>query len=230
MFPPPKLGENSGTLFGKRSAIPKQQKRSCKLRPHPQPEEKAPPGACRCGGRDQFGPVPPYATGPDVLFIAYHASAELGSCGVLGWPTPERIFDLFTEFRARTNGLETRHPLKISIHKDLIAVCKPAIDGGSISADDIKRALAFYTGNSGYLHFCRKVGTARIGLPSTAIDVVTKAEAKHARKILKRLRRKRLAAAERADLAAMHAVTGITSPSPKRATASPVATVASCKG
>jgi hypothetical protein len=57
--------------------------------------------------RDQLGPVPPYATGPDVLFIAYYASAELGCYRVLGWPTPQRILDLFTEFRTRTNGLDT---------------------------------------------------------------------------------------------------------------------------
>ena len=57
--------------------------------------------------QDQFGPAPPYATGTDVLFVAYYASAELGCCRVLGWPMPERILDLFTEFRARTNGLNT---------------------------------------------------------------------------------------------------------------------------
>ena len=57
--------------------------------------------------QDQFGPAPPHATGPDVLFVAYYASAELGCYRVLGWPMPERILDLFTEFRARTNGLET---------------------------------------------------------------------------------------------------------------------------
>jgi len=56
---------------------------------------------------DQFGPTPPYTTGPDVLFVAYYASAELGCYRVLGWPMPERILDLFTEFRARTNGLDT---------------------------------------------------------------------------------------------------------------------------
>jgi hypothetical protein len=56
--------------------------------------------------QDQFGPAPPYATGPDVLFVAYYASAELGCYRVLGWPMPERILDLFTEFRARTNGLD----------------------------------------------------------------------------------------------------------------------------
>ena len=56
---------------------------------------------------DQFGPTPPYATGPDVLFVAYYASAELGCHRVLGWPMPERILDLFAEFRDRTNGLTT---------------------------------------------------------------------------------------------------------------------------
>jgi hypothetical protein len=57
--------------------------------------------------QDQWGPAPPYATGPDVLFVAYYASAELGCFRVLGWPVPERILDLFCEFRARTNGLDT---------------------------------------------------------------------------------------------------------------------------
>src|SRR5262249_4796643 len=57
--------------------------------------------------QDHFGPAPPYATGPDVLFVAYYASAELGCYRVLGWPMPERILDLFTEFRAHTNGLDT---------------------------------------------------------------------------------------------------------------------------
>jgi DNA polymerase family A len=53
----------------------------------------------------QFGSAPPYAIGPDVLFVAYYASAELGCYRVLGWPMPERILDLFAEFRDRTNGL-----------------------------------------------------------------------------------------------------------------------------
>jgi DNA polymerase-1 len=57
--------------------------------------------------QDQLGSSPPYATGPDVLFVAYYASAELGCYRVLGWPMPERILDLFTEFRDRTNGLPT---------------------------------------------------------------------------------------------------------------------------
>jgi len=57
--------------------------------------------------QDEFGAAPPYATGPDVLFVAYYASAELGCYRALGWKTPERILDLFVEFRNLTNGLST---------------------------------------------------------------------------------------------------------------------------
>src|SRR5215510_2467513 len=56
--------------------------------------------------QDQFGPAPPYAAGHDVLFVAYYASAELGCYRVLGCPMPDRTLDLFTEFRAHTNGLD----------------------------------------------------------------------------------------------------------------------------
>jgi DNA polymerase-1 len=55
--------------------------------------------------RDEFGSSPPYSTGPDTLFVAYYASAELGCHLRLGWPLPERILDLFVEFRNRTNGI-----------------------------------------------------------------------------------------------------------------------------
>jgi DNA polymerase-1 len=56
--------------------------------------------------KGEFGPAPPHATGPDVLFVAYYASAELGCYRALGWPMPERILDLFAEFRDRTNITE----------------------------------------------------------------------------------------------------------------------------
>jgi DNA polymerase I len=57
--------------------------------------------------RDEFGSTPPYPTGPDVLFVAYYASAEIGCHLALGWPVPERVLDLFTEFRNHTNGIPT---------------------------------------------------------------------------------------------------------------------------
>jgi DNA polymerase-1 len=92
-----------------------------------------------CSGRrfrlwqDQLGPTPPYTRGPDVLFVAYYASAELGCYRVLGWPMPERILDLFTEFRDRTNGLTT--PAGAGL---LGALTYFGIDG--IGADEIRSA------------------------------------------------------------------------------------------
>jgi DNA polymerase-1 len=57
--------------------------------------------------RGEFGPAPPFPIGPDSLFVAFYASAELGCFRAFGWPMPANILDLFIEFRDRTNGLTT---------------------------------------------------------------------------------------------------------------------------
>ena len=57
--------------------------------------------------QDGFGVAPPYPTDPSALFVAYYASAEIGCHLALGWPLPERVLDLFTEFRNHTNGIPT---------------------------------------------------------------------------------------------------------------------------
>src|SRR5881392_1512127 len=57
--------------------------------------------------RDKFGVAPPYPTDANVLFVAYYASAEIGCHLALGWPVPQRVLDLFTEFRNHTNGIPT---------------------------------------------------------------------------------------------------------------------------
>jgi len=46
----------------------------------------------------------PFDTGPDSLFIAYYASAEIGCFLELGWPLPPNILDLYAEHRVETNG------------------------------------------------------------------------------------------------------------------------------
>lgn len=50
-------------------------------------------------------PQCPYQTGPDDLIVAYLASAEIGCHLALGWPVPERILDLYAEFRWLRSGL-----------------------------------------------------------------------------------------------------------------------------
>jgi DNA polymerase I len=87
--------------------------------------------------QDQFGPVPPFATGPDVLFLAYYVSAELGCYRALGWPMPARILDLFVEFRNRTNGLPT--PAGSGL---LGALTYFGLDGiGAEEKDEIRKAI-----------------------------------------------------------------------------------------
>jgi hypothetical protein len=58
--------------------------------------------------QDEIGTAPPYPIGPNDLFVAYYASAELGCHLSLGWPLPETVLDLFTEFRNHTNGVAGR--------------------------------------------------------------------------------------------------------------------------
>jgi len=58
---------------------------------------------------DQLAQLPaaPFRTDRRALFVAYAAAAEFTVFNVLGWPAPERVLDLFFEFRAATNGLST---------------------------------------------------------------------------------------------------------------------------
>ncbi len=58
---------------------------------------------------DQLAQLPaaPFRTDRRALFVAYAAAAEFTVFKVLGWPAPERVLDLFFEFRAITNGLST---------------------------------------------------------------------------------------------------------------------------
>ena len=49
---------------------------------------------------------PPFRTDQGALFVAYLASAELGCFQVLGWSPPERILDLYVEFKRITGGLK----------------------------------------------------------------------------------------------------------------------------
>jgi DNA polymerase-1 len=52
----------------------------------------------------------PFNTGPDALFVAFYAPAELGCFLQLGWPLPAAALDLFAEHRMATNGLKLAHP------------------------------------------------------------------------------------------------------------------------
>jgi DNA polymerase I len=94
--------------------------------------------------RDQFGPMPPYPMGPETLFVAYYASAEISCHLALGWPVPPRVLDLFVEFRCLTNGRPTRS--NSSLAGALIHLGLDALD---VAEKKEMRELAIELGRTG---------------------------------------------------------------------------------
>jgi DNA polymerase I len=60
--------------------------------------------------RGEFGSTPPFDIGPDALFCAYSAWAELTCFMALKWKFPEHIFDLHTAYLAASNILLPYNP------------------------------------------------------------------------------------------------------------------------
>jgi DNA polymerase I len=76
--------------------------------------------------RWEFGPTPPFDIGPDTLFVAYSAWAELTCLMVLGWKFPEHVFDLHTAYLAASNVLLPHNPdeLRKRPRKRLADACR----------------------------------------------------------------------------------------------------------
>ena len=60
--------------------------------------------------RGDFGSSPPFDIGPDALFVAYSAWAEMTCFITLGWKFPKHIFDLHTAYLAASNVLLPHDP------------------------------------------------------------------------------------------------------------------------
>ncbi|MGB9388746.1 MAG: DNA polymerase [Xanthobacteraceae bacterium] len=73
--------------------------------------------------------------------VAYYASAEISCHLALGWPVPERVLDLFPEFRNATNGIPTGNGAGL-----LGALAYHGLDGiGALEKDEM-RALVLRGG------------------------------------------------------------------------------------
>ena len=60
--------------------------------------------------RGDFGSAPPFDIGPDALFVAYSAWAELTCFMTLGWKFPQHVFDLHTAYLSVSNVLLPHNP------------------------------------------------------------------------------------------------------------------------
>jgi hypothetical protein len=69
---------------------------------------------------------PPFDIGPDALFVAYSAWAEMTCFKVLGWQFPVHIFDLHTTYLAASNLLLPYNPdeTRKKPRKNLAAACR----------------------------------------------------------------------------------------------------------
>jgi DNA polymerase-1 len=60
--------------------------------------------------REDFGAAAPFNTGPDALFVAYSAWAEMTCFLTLGWKFPQHVYDLHTAYLAASNVLLPHNP------------------------------------------------------------------------------------------------------------------------
>jgi hypothetical protein len=76
--------------------------------------------------RGEFGSTPPFDVGPDSLFVAYSAWAEMTCFKVLGWPFPIHIYDQHTAYLAASNLLLPYNPdeKRSKPHKRLSDACR----------------------------------------------------------------------------------------------------------
>jgi DNA polymerase I len=95
--------------------------------------------------RGEFGSTPPFDVGPDSLFVAYSAWAEMTCFKVLGWKFPTYVFDQHTGYLATSNILLPHNPNEVrkKQRKRLPDACRAyGIDGWErIDKDAIAKAI-----------------------------------------------------------------------------------------
>src|SRR5262245_13180850 len=82
---------------------------------------------------------PPFLTTAATLVVAYYASAELGCFLALNWPFPQRVLDLYAEFRWMTSGRPEKAPHGYSL---LGALSAFGLDTMTAGDKDSMRQLA----------------------------------------------------------------------------------------
>ena len=95
--------------------------------------------------RGEFRAAPPFDIGPDALFVAYSAWAEMTCFKVLGWKFPVHIFDQHTAYLAATNILRpyVSDEVRKKERKRLPDACRAyGIEGWErINKDDIAETI-----------------------------------------------------------------------------------------
>jgi hypothetical protein len=104
--------------------------------------------------RGEFGAALPFDVGPDTLFVAYSAWAEMTCFQVLGWKFPAHIFDQHTAYLAASNVLLPYNPdeLRKKPRKRLPDACRAYRDKRPVAREmweaimDVLRAIGALPG------------------------------------------------------------------------------------
>ena len=121
--------------------------------------------------RGEFGAEPPFDIGPDALFVAYSAWAEMTCFKVLGWPFPVHIFDQHAAYLAASNILLPYNPDEVrhKPRKRLPDACHAyGIEGWErIDKDTIAKAIGDGTWRGRYspeeiLAYCEEDGRMEV--------------------------------------------------------------------
>ena len=121
--------------------------------------------------RGEFGAEPPFDIGPDALFVAYSAWAEMTCFEVLGWPFPVHIFDQHAAYLAASNILLPYNPDEVrhKPRKRLPDACHAyGIEGWErIDKDTIAKAIGDGTWRGRYspeeiLAYCEEDGRMEV--------------------------------------------------------------------
>jgi hypothetical protein len=115
-----------------------------------------PPLHRRPGWRGDFGTASPFDTGPEALFVAYSAWAEMTCFEVLGWKFPVHVFDLHTAYLAASNVMLPHNPneVKNKPRKRLADACRAYGIEGWEQID--KETIAKDIGDSCWRHYGRE--------------------------------------------------------------------------
>jgi hypothetical protein len=141
--------------------------------------------------RGEFGSTPPFDIGPDALFVAYSAWAEMTAFMTLGWKFPKHIFDQHTAYLATSNVLLPQDPEEVRKRprKRLSDACRAyEIEGWEnidkeVIAQDIGQGRWRNHGRDRVLEYCeedvrastallRKQLRGQPGLPSADVERV----------------------------------------------------------
>jgi hypothetical protein len=138
--------------------------------------------------RGEFGATPPFDVGPDSLFVAYSAWAEMTCFKVLGWQFPTHIYDQHTAYLAASNELLPYKPDEVRKKpgKKLSDACRTnGIEGWErIDKETISKAIGNGTWREHFspqevVEYCEEDGRESTKLLRAQLQVSTGGDVAH---------------------------------------------------